>query len=101
MLFKSVKELRKYLIKERKFRRLWQIQEDDFPLAKAGTLSRIINDPAYEPQHKSVRDDLLLADACPRCHRKSRQPRSRPEGSPCRGCAALKKFRAGRKRQTG
>jgi len=101
MIFTSIKNLRIFLIKEKKFMSLHAIQRRHFPLAKVGTLSRIINDLTYEPQHKSIRDGLLLADACPRCHRKPRQPRSRPEGSPCRGCVLLKEFRAGKKRQAG
>jgi len=50
------------------------------------------------PRDPNLRATLGLPAVMP-SERKPRRPRSRPEGSPCRGCAALKEFRAGKKCQ--
>jgi hypothetical protein len=101
MVFSSIEKLRKFLLTKSQNMSLHEIQRTYFPMAKTGTLSRIVNDPTYEPQHKSVRDGLMMTDACPRCHRKAakpHQPRHVLEGSPCHGCQLLKEFREKRKR---
>jgi hypothetical protein len=62
------------------------------------TLSRFANSRgAWIPQSGYLRELAGAADSCPRCHRKAanpHRPRTRLEGSPCRGCQALKEFRA-------
>jgi hypothetical protein len=63
-----------------------------------GHMSALVNHGTV-PRSKEFRVALGLPRVLP-SERKPRKPRSRLEGSPCRGCAALREFRA-RKRQLG
>ena len=66
--FKDITVLRSYLLQKHEDIHSWRLlQSAEFPGAKPGTLSRIANDPTYEPKHQNIRDILRLAPSCPVC----------------------------------
>jgi hypothetical protein len=70
MKFKTSESLRNYLIEQmQKGYSLHKIQREKFTNAKVGTLSRIMNDPTYEPMHFEIREALHMSEACSRCRR--------------------------------
>ena len=81
MVFASTEKLRSYLEKQRAHRSLHSIQREEFPRAKVGTLSRIINDAAYNPIKKDVRKQLRLAEICPSCKRRMPKQKQQKQAS--------------------